>query len=136
MLFDGSNSFDANKAQTYLDKLIKSGSKFEIKKPKEVRTINQNSYLHVCIAMFCNETGYTREQALEFFSFKLPEILRYDFKGMNLIKSTTTLDTKEMTVLIDTIREFCSDQLGVYVPTSEDYLIHQFQIRKELEWVR
>jgi hypothetical protein len=136
MLLDLRNSFDVNKAKAYLDKLIEKGEQVEIRKIQKQRTIRQNSYLHVCLAMFCNETGYTVEEAKELFSHQLPDLLRYTKNGMNFRKSTAELDTKEMTVLIDKIREMALNELGLYIPDSQEYLIHKFQIDKELESVR
>ena len=133
MLLDLSNSFDANKAIAYLDKLTKKGKRCEIKEVRNQRTNPQNSYLHVCLAMFCAETGYTIDEAKELFSTVLPDLMRYQKNGISFRRSTSELDTKEMTVLIDKIREVALDQIGIYIPTSEEYLINKFQIDRELE---
>lgn len=133
MLLDLSNDFDARKAKVYLDKMIENKDQIELKKVLKVRTIRQNSYLHVCLTLFCNETGYTVEEAKELFSLQLPELMRYEKNGINFRKSTTDLDTKEMSLLIDTIREMSKDQLGLCIPTSEEYLIHKFQIDREMQ---
>jgi hypothetical protein len=136
MLLDLSNSYDQNKAKAYLAKLIEKGEKVEIRKVQKQRTIRQNAYLHCCLAMFSNETGYTIDESKELFSHQLPDILRYTKNGVNFRKSTAELDTKEMTVLIDKIREMALDQLGLYIPSSNEYLINKFQIDRELEGVR
>lgn len=133
MLLDLSNSYDVSKAHAYLAKLVENGEKCEIKKVVKQRTVRQNAYLHVCLGFFCSETGYTIEEAKELFSFQLPELLRYEKNGMNFRRSTADLDTKEMNILIDKIREMALEQLGLYIPTSEEYLINRFQIDKELE---
>ena len=86
--------------------------------------------------MFCNETGYTIDEAKELFSMQLPDIMRYEKNGVNFRKSTADMDTKDMGTLIDKIREMALDQLGLYIPDSEEYLIHKFQIEKELSWVK
>lgn len=133
MKLDLSNSIDASKAKAYLGKLIELGAKCEIKKILENRNLRQNSYLHVCLGMFCVETGYTIEEAKELFSRQLPEIMRYEKRGENFRRSTTTLDKAEMGKLIDLIREMSLDQLGLYIPTSEEYIQNRFAIERQLE---
>jgi hypothetical protein len=131
-----SNSVDANKARVYLDSLIKKGADIELKEVRKARSVDQNSYLHSCIAIFCNETGYMIDEAKELFSQLMPEMLRYQKNGFEFRRSTSTLDTKEMSILIDKIRQVCSDELGVYVPDAEEYLINKFSIDRETQSVR
>jgi hypothetical protein len=132
VLFDFTKELDIKKARENLEKMITNKSKGELKLFRELRTLDQNAYLHVCLAVFCKEIGYTRNEALEAFSYLLPELMRIDKNGMNFTRSTTTMDTKEMGELIDKIREICLDQLGIYIPESEEYLINQFEIEQEL----
>lgn len=136
MLLDLSNSVDAKKAFAYLSKLSEKGEKVEIRKVTKPRTLRQNAYLHVCLTMFCNETGYTIDEAKELFSLQLPDIMRYTKNEVNFRKSTADMDTKDLGILIDKIREMSLDQLGLYIPDAEEYLINRFQIEKELNWVK
>jgi len=133
MLLDLSNSFDANKARAYLDNLIEKGAKVELKKVPQIRTIRQNSYLHACLGLFCAETGFTIDEAKEIFSRELPDMMRYEKNGSHFRKSTAELDTKEMSVLIDKIREVALSQLGLYICSSEEYLENKFRIERDLE---
>ena len=132
-MLDLSNSLDVSRAHAYLARLVEKGSRCELRKIKEQRTVRQNAYLHVCLAMFCADTGYTIDEAKELFSLQLPDMMRYQKNGVSFRKSTSELDTKEMTILIDKIREMALDELELYIPTSEEYLIHKFQIERELE---
>jgi hypothetical protein len=136
MKLDLSTPLDLKKAETYFDKLKKDGSKIELKKYMENRTLSQNSYLHCCLGYFCLHTGYTISEAKELFAQLLPEIMMYEKNGNTFRKSTSVLNTKEMNTLIDLIREVCNNELGVYVPTSEEYLISKFAIDKELQNVK
>jgi hypothetical protein len=133
MLLDLGKSIDAGRAKAYLDKLIKEGKRCELKEVRSQRTSQQNAYLHVCLAMFCTETGYTVDEAKELFSLQNPDLLRYQKNGVSFRRSTTELDTKEMTTLIDLIRSMAYEQLGMYIPTSQEYLENKFQIDRELE---
>jgi hypothetical protein len=76
------------------------------------------------------------DEAKELFSQLMPEMLRYQKNGFEFRRSTSTLDTKEMSILIDKIRQVCSDELGVYVPDAEEYLINKFSIDRETQSVR
>lgn len=133
MLLDLSNSFDVNKATVYFEKLKKDGAKIELRKILPARSTDANSYLHVCIAMFSGATGYTREEILDLMSYQIPEIMRYDKGGHNFRRSTTTLDSKEMSVLIDLIRRIAREELGAYIPDSQEYLISKFQIDRDVQ---
>ena len=133
MLLDFSNSYDIQKAKAYLDKMIEKKERVELKKIVKQRTVRQNSFLHVCLAMFCAETGYTIDEAKELFALQLPDMMRYEKNGVNFRRSTADLNTTEAGILIDKIREMALDQLGLYIPDSEEYLIHEFKIKKELE---
>lgn len=133
MLLDLSNDFDVSKAHSYLAKLIEKGEKCELKKVVKQRTHRQNKFLHVCLGFFCAETGYTIDEAKELFSHQLPDIMRYTKNEISFRKSTADLNSKEMTILIDLIREMANTQLGIYIPTSSEYLENKFQIDRELE---
>ena len=130
------NSIDQQKAQVYLQKLISMEADIELRKVEKSRTTSQNSYLHACLAIFCNETGYTLDEGKQMFANYLPETLLYEKNGMQFRRSTSTLNTEEMSTLIDKIRGISSDELGIYIPTSEEYLINQFQIDRENQNVR
>ncbi len=133
MLLDLTSKIDQEKAKAYLGKLIEQGEKVEIRKISKQRTSKQNAYLHVCLGLFCIETGYKIEEAKELFSRHLPEIMRYEKMGNNFRKSTSELDTREMTILIDFIRETALNELGLYIPTAEEYLTEKFRIDRDLE---
>lgn len=130
------NPVDRQKAQVYLQKLISLEADIELRKVEKSRSVSQNSYLHVCLAIFCNESGYMMDEAKEIFSQLMPEMLRYERNGFDFRRSTSTLNTQEMNLLIEKIRSVCSEELGVYVPNSEEYLINKFAIDKEVQYVR
>ena len=132
MFLDLSNQFDLKKAETYFEKLKSDGAKIELKKVVKSRTVSQNSYLHVCLTYFSQESGYEVDELKELFSHQLPEMLRYTKDGHSFRRSTSDLSTVEMAKLITHIREVANAELGLYIPQSEEYLINKFQIDKEL----
>ena len=131
MKLDLSIEFDKNKAVFYLDKLIQKKAKIELKEITKPRSDAQRNYLHICLSMFSEETGYSIEEAKELFAEQLPELMFYEKKEHRFRRSTNDLDSKEMAILIDYIRSFCMDQLGIYVPTSEEFLVNRFQLEKQ-----
>ena len=136
MKYDLTNSIDATSAQLYLDKLIEEGAKIELKKIRGKRTLKQNSYFHVVITIFAMELGYTIEEAKtmlkRMYSNAEPSMI-YQKKGYKFLRSTTTMDTKELTNFIEWIRNYAATDAGIYIPTSEEYLINQFNIDKQIE---
>lgn len=134
MIIDASNDLDKKKAIQYFERLVDQGARFQLKKIREVRSINQNNYFHVCIALFCAETGYTTQEAKTVL--KREYGLIYQKNGKNFLKSTTELDTQEMNDFIEWIRTLSSETLGIYIPTPEEYISMQFDIEREIENIK
>ena len=126
-----SNTYDKERAKTRLKVLIDKGAKIELTEIKGKRTIRQNSYLHVCISLFAIEFGYTLDEAKTLLKRQC-EFMKYSKNGQLFLKRTRDMDTKELTEFIEWIRNYSSQQ-GLYLPTSEEYLLHRFEIDKEIE---
>lgn len=131
MKYDLSNAFEAKKAQNYLDGLIKSEDKVEITKKRAIRSIPQNSYLHVCITLYAIHFGYTIEESKTHLKRNCAFMI-YEKEGEKFLKRTRDLDTKELTDFIEWIRAYSAVH-GCYVPTSEEYITNKFNIDKEIE---
>lgn len=125
------NSIDVEKARTRLEYLIKKKANIELSEKLPSRSTDSNSYLHVCIAIFSDATGYDREEILELMSHQAPEVLRYDKAGHNFRRSTTKLNSKEMSILIELIRSVAKEELGIYIPNGDEFRINQFQLEKQ-----
>ena len=130
MKLDLSNDFERKKGIAYFKKLLDQKAKVEVKKVSEKRSINQNSYLHVCLNLSGIYFGYTLEEVK--YLFKKNFGLVYTKNNEQFIRSSADLDTKEMTDFIDFIREQNSIE-GNYIPSPEEYLKNQFAIDKEIE---
>ena len=61
MKYDGSNPLHVQQARAKLEKLIKEQKVFELTEKKPQRSLNQNKYLHVCLAYFGCQIGETME---------------------------------------------------------------------------
>jgi hypothetical protein len=135
MKYDLTNSIDANSSRLYLDKLVEEGAKVELKKIRENRTIDQNSYLHAVIGTFAINTGYTMEEAKLVFKRKYrnayPEMV-YEKNGEKFLLSTSIMDTKQISDFIDWIRNYAAIEASIYIPTAEEYKANWFNIDKEI----
>jgi hypothetical protein len=138
MKLDLSNPFDKKKFKTYSNKLYDQGAKVEIKKINPARSLNQNSYLHVCLSLYAINFG----EHLEDVKKKVYKILcnralfiehiQINEETFLNIKSSAKLTTDEMTLSIERFRNFAS-QNGCYIPTPEEYMAKKFEIDKEIE---
>lgn len=135
MKLDLSKPYDLNRARQYFNKLIKKGAKVELKEYRNQRSLSQNAYLHVLFTIIANDTGYTVEEAKTAIKRRC-DFMIYTKNTEKFLRSTTDLDTKEMTDFIDWLRLFSMEELDVYLPTPDEYLQGQFEIEKELEHVK
>jgi len=132
MKFNLDIEYDQKRAQQMINTAIEKGEWLEIKKITRSRTTSQNKYLHVCLVYFCKETGYTVDEAKILLKRQLDWMIYK--KGESIfLRSTAELSKDEMIQFIEYIRQVCTDQLGIYVPTSEEYLQNQFEIERELQ---
>lgn len=131
MKLDLSKQFDINKARTYLEKLIKDQSKCDLSKPRESRSLSQNSYLHVCITLYAIEFGYSLMEAKTLLKREC-DFMRYEKHNVTFLKETKKMDSKELTDFIEWIRNYSSLN-GCYIPTSSEYLENKFNIDKEID---
>jgi hypothetical protein len=57
----------------------------------------------------------------------------YEKKGHLFLKSTAKMDSKELTIFVEWIRNFCAKELGLYIPDPNEYLANKFAIDAEIE---
>jgi len=132
MKLDLSKEWDLNRFRTYSDKLIESGSRVELKKFREKRSISQNAYFHVCVKMIAEEIGDTENEVKQ--DLKREYGLYYMKDGKQYYEETSDLDTEQMKQFTDWIRLVLGPQrLGMYIPSPEAYLNHQFEIESQIK---
>ena len=68
-----------------------------------------------------NEIGYTKEEMHELIKYKFLRRNIVDDKGVEsvVIKSTTTLTTKEFTMLMNDLLYWSNDTLNINLPNNE-----------------
>lgn len=131
MKFDTSKPFDKNKAITRFKLLLDKGANIELSEIKPRRTVRSNAYLHVCISLCAIEWGNTLDEQKTDLK-RACEFMRYEKNGKSYLKRTRDLDTKQLGEFIEWIRNYAGQE-GLYIPTSEEYIMHQFEIDKEIE---
>lgn len=133
MIYNPEIPYDVESAKTKLLWLIKNKKPFEIKEKRKKRSISQNSYLHLILSWYSLEYGetldYIKQEVFkkqinkdifetEFINKKTGEI-RTDWK------STSSLNTKELTTAIERFRNYASKEAGIYLPEPSDMAMLQ-----------
>ena len=128
MILDLGRDYDRQKFRSYCEWLLKRQVVVEVKERKYRRTLAQNRYLHVCLAYFASEFGYD----LEFVKYDIfkrrvnGHIFRRERENrrgqsVTYYRSTTTLDTGEMTTAIERFRNWSASEAGLYIPQANEY---------------
>lgn len=109
---------EAEKAWDYLSRLSAKKHLVEVKKISPLRTLNQNSYIHLLIGLFALEQGWTLEEAKIIYKrYANPSIYIYMKNDEPFLKSSKDLSVDEMTKSIDNFRKFAAE-LGVDLPAA------------------
>lgn len=138
MWYRGNSKIDHHRAKEKINQLINDGKDFELTEKRLRRTIKQNRYLHLLIAYFGLETGYTLEEVKQEIFKKIvnPQTF-YDGEFGTIAKverwrSTSDLNTDELSLCIDRFRDYSAKEAGLYLPEPKD-LNHLREIEIELE---
>lgn len=139
MRYDLRVQYQAEQARKRLESLIAKGATIDLTE-KHVRTLQQNAYLHVCLAWIALRLGHSIEYVKEQY-YKLycsPDIFvceKYDKvlrKGVRYLRSSRDLTKEEMTVSIERFRNFAAQEAGEYIPSPEEHAFLNY-IETEIE---
>lgn len=131
MRYDLNNEMDFKRAQVHFKSLLNKKGVIVLKDVRKKRTIRQNAYLHVCVTLYAINFGYRIEEAKTLLKRGCP-FMRYHKNKEWFLRSTSDLDTKEMTDFIEWIRNHAVEN-GLYIPSPEEYLEYQENIEREIE---
>ena len=120
MIYNSANDFDIQKAKERFNYLIAKECSFELSEKRKKRSYKQNSYLHLILSFFGLELGYTLEESKVLYKRLNKDVYEYQKNNLTFIKSSSKLDSKEMTVTIDRFRNWASINAGIYLPSPED----------------
>ena len=131
MIYNPEKQIDINRSIEKIKYFIANNKVFELTEKRKKRTISQNSYLHLILAGFALETGYTAEEVKQDIFKKIvnPNTF-YEGEFGELVKierwrSTANLNTQEMTLCIDRFRDYASKEAGIYLPEPIDLVLLQ-----------
>lgn len=139
MIFNLKNEADKYKAKAYINRLLSLEKTVEIKEVRKTRSLSQNRYLHLILAWFAYQTGYTVEETKQYIFKKIvnPDIFYIEnftgaFGEVERWRSTRDLNTKEMTTAIERFRDYSALEAGIYLPEPKDLSLIQnleFELR-------
>ena len=138
MIFNPKNPYDIDRADAYYQKLRNGDRPFELKARLPVRTTQQNRYLHLILAWFASETGYSvGEVKINYFKrlcnkelFLRTKVNKFG-REISFLRSSSELTTGEMTTAIERFRNWSASK-GLYLPAPNEgsYLLY---IEQEME---
>lgn len=143
-IFNLKNPYEAQQFKEYCNKVYEECLKsplalVEVKKKRSLRSLAQNAYLHIILGYFASEFGYSLEEVKQdIFKRKLNkdifEVERVNKRGQCIrrLRSTSDLDTKEMTTAIERYRNFSSAVAGLYIPSPNETEA-LFEAQKQME---
>ena len=132
MIYNLGNEVDRQDFKEYCNQLYKLGAEkgcvVELVRKRPIRSLPQNSYLHCILGYFASEFGLTLESVkYDIFKKKVnPDI--FEDKRVNkrnqtitFIRSTTSLDTREMSIATERFRNWSATEAGLYLPAPDEY---------------
>ena len=150
MIFNLKNPYEAQQFKDYCNKVYEESKSaplciVEVKKKHRHRSDSQNRYLHVCLGYYASEFGFSLEEVKQdIFKRELNkdifQIERVNKRGQKVtrLRSSSDLDSKEMTTAIERFRNWSSAVAGLYIPApneTEALFEAQRQIEKYQEFL-
>jgi hypothetical protein len=118
--------------RTRTEALIKKGAIVELIEKKPVRTSSQNRYLHSLLGYLAVKMGCTLEWVKrEYYKTLVNPSLYFRekedaFRGtVSYLRSSSDLTTEEMTTSIERLRNWASEEAGIYLPSADEYRLIQ-----------
>ena len=101
-----------------------------IRKWRPNRTLNQNAYYWVLLALVAEHTGLESEEVHQTFEQKFLTY-RKSYKGRScqFVKRCSSLSTAEFGEYLDKIIAFASQELGIKVPQPNEIMPYQSDIK-------
>lgn len=123
MIYILSNPYDVERLNAYVEKATSAKWAVEVKRKLPVRSSSQNAYLHVLLGYFASEFGYSTDEVKQDIfkrqvnaSIFIHERINKRGQTVSYLRSTSDLDTAEMTVAIERFRNWSASEQGLYLP--------------------
>lgn len=129
MLFDLKHKDQQIKAHEYFMKLSDQEQPIELKRVAPKRSNLQNRYFHALINLFAIEYGdrvdYVKQDILKKIAcphiFKTEHVNKKTGEIREDWRSTASLDSEEMSKVIDHFRTWSVTENGIHLPSAEEY---------------
>lgn len=145
MIYNLSNPLDRERFKVRTNKLYKDGKIVELTEKKPQRTVKQNAYLHLILSWFAIETGNSVEFVKQEYFKRLcnkhlfvREIEDKYLGKIEVLRSSSDLDTEEMTLAIQRFRDWSASEAGIYLPDAmnKDFLLQiEIEISKNKQYL-
>jgi hypothetical protein len=118
MIYNLNNTIEAEQAKARLNWLIEHGKKVELKEKRYNRTLSQNAYLHVLLGFYATQLGYSMEEVKQDIWKRdvCRQIFRKEKNGRELYRSSSDLNTLEMTNAIERFKDHALIEAGIKLP--------------------
>lgn len=141
MLYDLATEYEVRRMRTALDALIAKGALVELTEKRPLRTIKQNSYLHLLLQIFAMEYGCSLDEAkVDHYKRNCNSDLFYkervnkQGKSVRYLISSADLNTEQMAMSIDRFKKYAAEG-GIYLPDADN--LHDLQCaRIEVERIK
>lgn len=127
MIYDLSNALDRERIKKRINALYSAQKVVEVSEVRPKRSNAQNRYLHVIIGEFAMQTGNTLEYTKrEYFKKHCNSDLFVEKRqdkwvgDIEVLRSSATLDSGEMTIAIERFRNWASSEAGIYLPSPDE----------------
>lgn len=109
---------DLKRLYDKLKKLPPAEYKIYVVDKKVERSLAQNAYyFSVVVPILAGHCGYSKDEMHEVLKYKfIPQMIFIDNEPIKVPKSTTSLSTKEFTEFLEEIKQWASQEMGVYIP--------------------
>jgi hypothetical protein len=106
-------------------RVLKGEHAVAIKKKRAQRSTQQSKYYWgVVITYLSEDLGYTKEEVHQLMGRMFLKYVKSVSDGREevFVRSTTSLDSAEMTIYIESIRTFALSDLGIYIPDPSEII--------------
>ena len=100
---------------------VKVAHRAEFTKITRPRSLNQNAYLWLCLAIAEEQTGTDKNWYYRYYLEKFPTLGIFEIFGMDRVVTLTSsgFNTKQMTRFLDAVRLDLSEN-GIHTPDADD----------------
>lgn len=135
MIYNLSEQLQREQFKARCNQLFRDGRIVELTEKRGIRTLSQNSYLHLILSYFACQYGermsYVKEYIFKGYVNRDTFLLKKTDKVLGnvlVLRSTSDLTTKELSNCIERFRNWSVMEAGIYIPEpNDDALIGEMQ---------